>query len=198
VGKGSKKRRSRRKRAGKGPSRPRQWAGSAPPRRTSPSPRATAITMVFCAVFLGLAPLLGSGYMLAGALGLVGHRGVFTATNCVTTGAGRGRGVTCGGELVAPPQPARHAFIHAELPLDRPTAVQVLGRGPLETVGPAAISGWSTFGMAGLTVLTAATLTVFRERLSPRFSRTARRLLLVLGSLTLAGLVVYLGVRAVT
>jgi hypothetical protein len=155
--------------------------------------------MVLCALFLGLAPLLGSGYMLAGALGLIGHRGVFTATSCVATGAGRNRSVTCDGELAVPHQRARYTFIHAELPLDRPTAVQVLGgRDPLETVGPAAISGWSTLGVGGLTVLTAATFTGFRERLKPTVRHTARRLLYVLGSLTAAGFVVYLGARAVT
>lgn len=199
MGKGSKKRRSRRKKAGKGPARPRQWAGATPPRRTSPSPRATAIAMVLCALFLGLAPLLGSAYMLAGALGLIGHRGVFTATNCVTTGSGRDRSVTCDGELAVPHRPAHGAFIHAELPPDRPTAVQVLGgRDPLETVGPAAVSGWSTLGVGGLTVLTAATLHGFGERLKPTVRRTARRLLLMLGSLAAAGSVVYLGARAVT
>jgi hypothetical protein len=155
--------------------------------------------VVFFGLFFGLLPFLGSGYMLAGALGFIGHRGVLTATSCATTGIGRDRRVTCSGELVVPHQPPRYDSIDAELPLDRATPVQVLGgRDDLETVGPAAVSGWSTIGLGGLTVLTAASLVAFRKRLTPPSGSTGRRLLLALASLTLTGLVVYLVVRAVT
>ncbi|GAA2519762.1 hypothetical protein [Streptomyces longisporus] len=157
---------------------------------------APAVT-VFVLLF-GLAPLLGSGYMLAGALGLVGHRGVFTALVCHMTGSGKNRHTICEGELVAAHRPQRYASIDAEVPLQRATRVQVLPSGSLETVGPAAVTGWSTLGLGGLTVLTAGAHTALRERLEPRARGHGRRLCLALASLTGAGFVVYVVVRVVT
>ncbi|MFI7401844.1 hypothetical protein ACIBW9_15470 [Streptomyces sp. NPDC049541] len=159
--------------------------------------RAALAVTVFVLLF-GLAPLLGSGYMLAGALGLVGHQGVFTAVDCHMTGSGKNRHNVCEGELVAAHRPQRYASIEAEVPLQRATRVQVLPSGSLETVGPAAVTGWATLGLGGLTVLTAGAHTALRGRLEPRARSLGRRLCLALASLTGAGLVVYVVVRVVT
>lgn len=113
------------------------------------------------------------------------------------TGTDRDRHIACGGNLVAAHRPSRYASIDARVPLDRTTSVQALPTGSLETVGPAAVSGWSTLGMGGITALTAGALAAFPERLKPPARRTGFRVLLVPGSLTSAGLVVYVAVRAV-
>ncbi|MFF4259499.1 hypothetical protein ACFY1L_50905 [Streptomyces sp. NPDC001663] len=157
-----------------------------------------ALAGAFCVLVFGLAPLLQGGYMLAGALGLVGHRAVFTAAGCHLTGTGKNRHNVCEGELVEAHRPQRYASIAADVPLDRATPVQVLPTGWLETVGPAAVTGWSTLGLGGLTGLTAASLVVFRGRVKPPSHSIGRRLFVVLASLTLTGLVVYVVVRAVT
>jgi hypothetical protein len=153
--------------------------------------------VAFFALLFGLLPFLGGGYRLAGALGLVGHRAVFTATRCGVAGTGKDRHVACSGDLVAAHQPSRYASIDAQLPLGRATPVQVLGRDSLETVGPAAVSGWSTLALGGLTVLTAGSLAASGRRPKPRAGSTGLRLLLVPALLTLTGLVVYVVVRFV-
>lgn len=157
-----------------------------------------ASAAAFFVLVLGLAPLLGSGYMLAGALGLVGHRGVFTAASCRMPGTGKDRHNVCDAELAAPHRPSRYASIDAHVPLGRATPVRVLPSGSLEPVGPAAVAGWSALGLGGLTVPTAGSLAAFRERLRPPPRRTGFRMLLVPASPTLAGLVVYVVVRMVT
>ncbi|MCT9082267.1 hypothetical protein [Streptomyces fulvoviolaceus] len=198
MGKGSKKRRHpRKKKPGKGPAQPRRPLNPVPRAADSPSPLKTALSVGFFVLVLGLVPFLYSDYMLAGALGLVGHPAVFTATSCAMTGTGKDRHIACGGNLAAAHRPPRYASIDAQVPLNRATPVQALPTGSLETVGPAAVSGWSTLGMGGITVLTAGALAAFRKRLKPPARRTGFRVLLVPGSLTLAGLVVYVVVRAV-
>ncbi|WP_405870530.1 MULTISPECIES: hypothetical protein [unclassified Streptomyces] len=198
MGKGSKKRRSHNKRRDKQPAPPRRPLNASRAGTKPPSPLMVALSVTFFVLLFGLAPLVGGGYMLAGALGLMGHRAVFTATACETTGTGRDRHNVCDGELVTPHRPSRYASIDAELPLDRATAVQVLPSGSLETVGAAAVAGWSTLGLGGLTVLTGGSVATYRRRRGAPDRRTGFRLLLVPASLTAAGLVVYLVVRAVT
>ncbi|MFD3498853.1 hypothetical protein ACFWWT_17015 [Streptomyces sp. NPDC058676] len=197
MGKGSKKRHPRKKKPGKGPAAPRKPLN--PPRLVrSESPLGAPVAVAFFVLFFGLLPFLGGGYMLAGAVGLVGHRAVFTATSCAVTGTGKNRHVACAGNLVAPRRPSRYASISAQLTLDRATPVQVMPLGSLETVGPAAVAGWSALALGGLTVITAGSLAAFAKRLKPPPRRTGRRLLLVPGSLTLAALVAYVIARAVT
>ncbi|MES5819648.1 hypothetical protein [Streptomyces sp. RG80] len=159
------------------------------------SPRTGRISAGFFVLVLGLLPFLGGGYMLAGALGVVGHPGVFTATRCSVVGTGRGRYVACGGELVVAHRAPRQATVDTGLPLGRRTSVRVLPAGPVETVGPVATSGWATVTLGGLTVLTAGVLAAFRARLRPPVRDTVFRVLVGPAGLTLGGLVVYVAVR---
>ncbi|KKD05814.1 hypothetical protein TN53_22320 [Streptomyces sp. WM6386] len=144
---------------------------------------------------LGLLPFLGGGYMLAGALGLVGQRAVFTATSCGVAGTGKNAYVACGGNLVVAHRPLRYATVGTRLRLGRPTSVRVLAGGQVETVGPAAVSGWSAVTLWGLTVLTGGALAVLRGRLRSPFRDTVLRVAGVPGGLTLGALFVYVVVR---
>ncbi|MCX5361838.1 hypothetical protein OG864_24315 [Streptomyces sp. NBC_00124] len=190
MGKGSKKRRRPRKKT------PHQGVVPGPARPARPrSPRTGTLSAGFFVLVLGLLPFLGGGYMLAGALGLVGQRAVFTATSCAVVRTGKSPYVACGGNLVVARRPLRYASVDTRLPLGRPAAVRVLPVGPLETVGPAAVSGWSTVTLGGLTVLTGGALAVFRERLRSPVRDTVFRVVGVPGGLTLGGLLVYVVVR---
>lgn len=153
--------------------------------------------MVCCAVFIGLLAFLGGGYMLAGALGLAGHRGDFTATSCRSVQESRGSYVACDGNLVVAHRSARYDTVDTRVPLGRVTPVRVLVGGPLETLGPSAVTGWSTVMLGGLTVLVACGLGAFRERLRRPVRDTVFRVLGVPGGLTLGGLVVYVVVQVV-
>ncbi|MEU6373289.1 hypothetical protein [Streptomyces sp. NPDC046909] len=163
--------------------------------RTTKSPLKEAAFAVFSVAVLGVMPFFFGGYMLAGALGLVGHPGDFTATRCAMVSSGKSRQVECDGNLAVAYQPTRPAHLGTELPLGRTTPVRVLGAGPLETLGPAAVSGWSTVTVGGLTVLIAGGLLAFRKRLRQPVHHTVIRVLGVPAGLTLAGLVVYVVVE---
>lgn len=192
MGKGSRKRRNRQKKARHAP--PPQQIVSRPtgPRRTD------VVLVVGCVAVLGLMPFFFGGYMLAGALGLVGHRGDFTATRCAMVDSGRSSQVECDGDLVVPYRPARPAHLGTQVPLGRPTPVRVLDLGPLETLGPAATSGWSTATLGGLTVLLVGGLMAFRKRIKEPVQDTVIRVLGIPAGLTLGGLVVYVVVVLVT
>lgn len=192
MGNGARKRRNRQKKARH--HQPPQQEVSRP----ASSPWVEAAFAVLCVAVLGVMPFVFGGYMLAGALGLVGHRGDFTATSCAVVGTGKGQYVACDGILVAGQRPVRPATVDTRLPLGKSTPVRVLPAGPLETLGPAAVSGWSTVTLGGLTMLTAGALGAFRKRLREPVRDTVIRVLGVPAGLTLGGLVVYVVVEIVT
>jgi hypothetical protein len=193
VGKGSGKRRNRQKKKARNHPSPQQNAS-----RPARSSRTDAVFTVACVAVLGLLPFFFGGYMLAGALGLVGHRGDFTATSCAMVRSGKSAQVECDGNLAVAHRPTRHAHLGAQLQLGRATPVRVLSGGPLETLGPAAVSGWSTVTVGGLTVLIAGGLLAFRKRLRQPVRDTVIRVLGIPAGLTLGGLVVYVVVEIAT